>query len=207
MHTFGHRSIALAALVVLASVAACSSSATPTPAPTAAPTAEPATSASAPLASAGLPSIALPSGVTFPSGGGTAPDPATIVSADMAASVIGGSPTKVDMPGLSGLPVNIVSYQSSSGDSLTVLVEQIPGGLPANALQMAVAMAGAQGTDLQQLSGIGDAAVKQVDANSAVIAFVKGNLIVVLGGQSGSGAAAAMEPKVEALAQQVAGKL
>jgi hypothetical protein len=113
----------------------------------------------------------------------------------------------VDMPGLSGLPVKIVSYQTTAGDSLTVLVEQVPGGLPANALQMAVAMAGAQGADLQQVSGIGDAAVKQVDANSAVIAFVKGDIIVVLGAQSGSGAAAAVEPKVEALAQQVAGKL
>lgn len=207
MHTLRHRSIPMAALVVLVGVAACSSSATPTPAPTAAPTMEPTTGASAALPSTGLPSIALPSGVAFPSGAANAPDPATIVSADMAASVIGGSPTKVDVPGLSGLPVNVVSYQSSTGDSLTVLVEQVPGGLPANALQVAAAMAGAQGSDLQQIGGIGDAAVKQVDANSAVIAFVKGNLIVVLGGQSGSGAAAAMEPKVEALAQQVAGKL
>ena len=207
MHSLLHRPTALAALVVLVGVAACSSSATPTPAPTAAPTPEPTPAASAALPSGGLPSVALPSGITLPSGGGNAPDPATIVSADMAASVIGGSPTVVDMPGLSGLPVKIVSYQIPSGDSLTVLVEQVPGGLPANALQMAVAMAGAQGADLQQVSGIGDAAVKQVDASSAVIAFVKGDIIVVLGAQSSSGAAAAVEPKVEALAQQVAGKL
>jgi hypothetical protein len=67
-------------------------------------------------------------------------------------------------------------------------------------------MAGAKG-NLQTVGGIGDAAGKAVEANEATLAFAKSNYIVVLSAQSGSTAGTDLEPKLEALAQQVIGKL
>lgn len=196
--------LAMSGLVVvgLVSLISCSSgSATPTP------TAAPTTAASAALPSFVLPS-GLPSDITLPSGGGQggAPDAGSIVTSDMAASVIGGSPTKVAMPSLGGGVASIVAYTTSAGDTVTVLVEKVPGGIPAAALQAAMQMQGTQG-QLQAVSGIGDAAGKVLTDHDATLAFSKNDVIVVLNAKSGSMAGTDLEPKLEALAQQVAGRL
>jgi hypothetical protein len=178
-----------AAIVVL--VAACGSSATSAP-----------PDSSAPSGSVG----ALPSSVASALGSlGTAPDVASLVSADMAASVIGGTPTKVTAP-ISIPNISVVAYDNENGDELTVFVETIPGGLANVQLQAAIAIAGAQG-DLQSVSGIGDAAGKVVDTNEATVAFVKGTNLVVLQAQSDTMTGSDLEPKVEALARQVAGRM
>lgn len=187
------------AIAITVVVAACSGGATSAPSAAAG-------SPSAAAASA-MPSISIPSAFAsaLASAAGTAPDAATLVTADMAASVIGGSPTKVTPP-MSIPNVSLASYGTSGGDSVTVFVEVIPGGLASAQLQAAIAMAGAQG-QLETVSGLGDAAGKVVDANEATVAFVKGNDLVVISAQSGSASGSDLEPKVEALAQQVAGKM
>ena len=186
------------AIAAAIAVAACSSGATS--APSAA-----ATSSSA--AASITPSISIPSALAsaLASAAGTAPDAATLVTADMAASVIGGSPTKVTPP-MSIPNVSLASYGTSGGDSVTVFIEAIPGGLASAQLQAAMAMAGSQGS-MTPVSGIGDAAGKVVDANEATVAFVKGSNVVVISAQSGTTSGSDLEPKVEALAQQVAGKM
>ena len=179
------------AIASLVSVAACGSSATSAP-----------PSASAPGESTGT----LPSSVASALGSlGTAPDAAGLVTADMAAAIIGGSPSKVTSP-ISIPNMSIVSYSNESGDEVTVFVETIPGGLANAQLQAAIAVAGAQGS-LQPVSGIGDAAGKVVDTNEATVAFVKGTNLVVVQASSGTTAGTDLEPKVESLAKQVAGKL
>jgi hypothetical protein len=133
------------------------------------------------------------------------PDPSTLLTADQAASIIGGSPTPVTLP-LSIPNMSIASYENTDGDSVTVFVEAIPGGLASVQLQAAMAMAGAQG-DLQTISGLGDAAGKDVTDSEATIAFVKGSTIVMMQASSGTLAGSDLEPKLEAIARQVADKL
>ncbi len=188
------------AVAILVAVSACSSS-SPTSAPTTgASTAGPTTAASAPP-------IEIPSALASALGpGASMPDPATLLTADQAASIIGGSPTPVTVP--FNVPnMSIASYENTDGDSVTVFVEAIPGGVMGNAqLQAAMAMAGAQG-DLQAISGLGDAAGKEVNANDATVAFVKGSTIVVVEASSGTLTGSDLEPKLEAIAHQVADKL
>ena len=182
------------AIASLVSVAACGSSATSAP-PTGGSSASPGQSTGA-----------LPSSVASALGSlGTAPDAAGLVTADMAATIIGGSPSKVTSP-ISIPNMSIVSYSNASGDTVTVFVETIPGGLANAQLQAAIAIAGAQG-NLQPVSGIGDAAGKVVDTNEATVAFVKGTNLVVVQASSGTTAGTDLDPKVQSLAQQVAGKL
>ena len=187
------------AVAATVAIAACGSGATSAPSPAAG-------SPSAAAASI-TPSISIPSALAsaLASAAGTAPDAATLVTADMAASVTGGSPTKVTPP-MSIPNVSLASYGTSGGDSVTVFVEAIPGGLASAQLQAAMALAGSQGS-LTPVSGIGDAAGKVVAANEATVAFVKGSNVVVISAQSGSASGSDLEPKVEALAQQVAGKM
>ena len=184
-------------------VAACGGSAA-TPAPTATPPqAGPSAAGGAVLPSFAIP--AFPSGL-LPSGGslGNAPDASSIVTGDMAASVLGAAAQKVVMP-VAGI-ASIVAYTTAAGDTLTVLVEKVPGGVPAAAMQAAIRMAGSNG-DLQEVGGIGDAAGKVVDSNEATIAFAKGDFIVVLAAHSDAATGADLEPKLESLAREVTGKL
>ncbi len=187
----------LAAAVLLFVVACGSSSATSAPAPSSG-------------AASTMPSIELPSGLESAlasafAGAGDAPDASGIVTADMAGSIIGGNPTKVDFP--MNIPgMNVASYGNADGDSVVVLVQAMPPGVGSAELQTAIAMAGAQG-DLQPVSGIGDSAGKVVDDTSATVAFVKGSTLVVVEAESSSSSGSDLEPKVEDVARQAASKL
>ena len=190
-----------AALLVLAG---CSGSAT------AAPTAAPGSGAAAsgaPAASNGLPSIPafnLPSGLGG-LGAGTGLDASTVLTVDVAGTVIGGTPTLV--PGsMNTGPLSIVSYTNAAGDDVTMLVETLPGGVQQAILQAALAQAGAAG-DLQAVPGLGDFGGKGVGTNDATVAFAKNNTIVVITATSGTTAGADLESKLEAIAQGVLGKL
>ena len=186
------------AIAILLAVSACSSSGA---------TSAPTTGASAgPTDAASAPPIEIPSALAsalVP--GASMPDPATLLTADQAASIIGGSPTPVTLP-ITIPNVSIASYENTDGDSVSVFVEAIPGGLVNAQLQAAMAMAGAQG-DLQVISGLGDAAGKEVNDNDATVAFVKGSTIVVVQASSGTLAGSDLEPKLEAIARQVADTL
>lgn len=188
--------------VILIAIAACSGGATASPSGGSSPSA-----AAASTGASSAPSISIPSALAsaLASAAGTVPDAATLVTTDMAASVIGGSPTKVSPP-MTIPNVSIASYSTTGGDSVTVFVEAIPGGVASAQLQAAIAMAGAQG-QLQPVSGIGDGAGKVVNANDATVAFVKGNTLAVVQATSQSSTGSDLESKLEAIAKQVASKL
>ena len=184
---------------ILVSIAACGGG-TATTAPAGVPTAAPTSAASSQAAAT---QIVLP---TYPGSGGTgSADAGTIVTAEMAATIISGTLTKTNGPG-AGTAMSIVVYSNANGDSVTVLVEQVPAGVGTALLQAAIQSAGAQGT-LEVISGLGDAAGKAVTANEATVAFVKGANLVVISGSASTVAGTDLEPKVESVAQQVAGKL
>ena len=123
----------------------------------------------------------------------------------VAASIIGGIPTL--LPGsLNVGPMSLLSYGTASGDNVTVLVETIPGGVGQAAIQAAIQQAGATG-DLQPISGLGDTAGATVTDHEATVAFAKNNTIVVISATVAAMAGTDLEPKVEAVAQQIAGKL
>jgi hypothetical protein len=94
-----------------------------------------------------------------------------------------------------------------------VVVETIPGGLNQAALQLALSTAlaaggsDASGGSVTSVSGLGSAAIKEVDANSATYAFSKDNYFVVISITSSKNSGAAMDSQVEAPAQTAAGQL
>lgn len=158
----------------------------------------------APSAAVSEPSVAAASPGTGQAGGF---DAGALVTANMAASVIGGSPTKVDMPiGATGGAMSVASYTNPGGDSVTVLVERLPGMTGSLALQAAIAQQGSNG-NMQAVSGIGDAAGKVVEDHDATLAFVKGDTIVVLAATAAGSSGSDLESKLESLAQQLTGKL
>ncbi|HEV2006206.1 MAG TPA: hypothetical protein VGQ85_06280, partial [Candidatus Limnocylindrales bacterium] len=181
------------------SITACGGGAAAT-APGGVPTAAPTSAASSQAAAT---QIVPP---TFPGSGGTGSvDAGTVLTTEMAASIIGGTLTKTNGPG-AGTAMSVVVYSNANGDSVTVLVEQVPAGIGTAMLQAAIQAAGAQGT-LEVISGLGDAAGKAVTTNEATVAFVKGVNLVVISGSASAMAGADLEPKVESVAQQVAGRI
>ena len=181
----------LAATVLV--VAACGSSATTAPG-----------SSSAPGGGLNLGSFSLPSGLI--GGSGTAAvNASTILTAQVAAQILGGTPTL--QPGSMNLgPISMASYGTDSGDDVTVYVETIGTGLESAAIQAAIQSEGTNG-DMTPISGLGDAAGKVVDDHSATVAFGKNGTIVVVEASVAAQAGTDLEPKVEAIAQQIAGKL
>ena len=180
-------------------VAACSSSATTAPGASTAPGSSTAGDGGGGL----FGSFSLPSGLL--GGGSAAVNASTILTAAVAAQIIGGNPTL--QPGSINVgPVSMTSYASDSGDDVTVYVETVGSGLEATMIQAAIQSAGTSG-DMTPISGLGDAAGKVVDANSATVAFGKNGTIVVVAANVAAQSGADLEPKVEAVAQQVAGQL
>jgi hypothetical protein len=175
----------------LLSLAACSASATAAP-------------SSGSNGGAAFPSFAPPSGLDL-GGGTTTINASTILTADVAAAIIGGTPTL--QPGSMNLgPISLASYATDSGDNVTVWVEAVPGGIEQAAIQAAIQQEGTSG-DMQAISGLGDAAGKVVSDHDATVAFAKSNTIVVVSASVAAMAGTDLEPKVEAVAQQIAAKL
>lgn len=197
-------SLIIAPIVFL--IAACSGGTATTAPGSSTPPASAAPASSAPGSAAASPAASAAASPGSSVAQGTI-DAATLVTADMAASIIGGSPTAVAMPGgaFPGGAAAAVGYTTAAGDTVTVFAEQVPG-LTAASLQAAMAMAGQQG-DLQTVGDLGDFAGKQVTANEATYAFVKGTYLVVIDAQSGTLSGSDLDPKVLGVAQQVASGL
>jgi hypothetical protein len=102
---------------------------------------------------------------------------------------------------------------STGGGGGVVVVEAIPGGLNQAAMQLALSTALAAGGSnssggaVTSVSGLGSAAIKQIDANSATYAFSKDNYFVVISISSSKNSGAAMDSQVQAAAQTAAGQL
>jgi len=190
--------------VAILTLAACSSSATTAPGATVAPGGGGSNPGSSTTDGLGGLGGLLPSGLLGGSGSASI-DASTILTADVAAQILGGTPTL--QPGSMNLgPISLATYGTDSGDDVTVYVETIGTGLEAAAIQAAIQSEGTNG-DMTPISGLGDAAGKVVDDHSATVAFGKNGTIVVVEAQVASQAGTDLEPKVEALAQQIAGRL
>ncbi len=197
-----HRSQGIAGLIVATALIAVACNSSPTAAPSSA-AGGGAGSSQAPGggtgAGASLPDLSGLGGLGALAG---SVDISTLVTADMAASVIGTGAALV--PGTS-TPIT-ASYATPAGDTLTIFVESLPGVVQQAILNSALSQANANG-QLQPVSGIGDIAGKEVSDNSATVGFAKGGTLVIIEANSTTAAGTDLEPKVEALAQQVAGSL
>jgi len=104
---------------------------------------------------------------------------------------------------------------NAGGGSGIVVIEPFASGIGQQALEEAVAAAIASGggsssgsgSSTTEVSGLGTAAVKEIDSDSATYAFFKDNYLVVIDVTSGTKSGADMDSQVEAAAQTAAGKL
>lgn len=100
----------------------------------------------------------------------------------------------------------------SGGGGGVIFVEPFPGFVGQAALQAGIAaalsgQASGSGSSATAVSGLGSAAIKEIDTNSATYAFVKDNYLVVLNVTSGTKSGADMDSQVQAAAQRVADSL
>ncbi len=192
-----HRTSTIAGLIMASAViaAACSGSATAAPSSGAGGGA----GASADTGLGALSSLGL-GGLGALAGG---KDPSTMLTADAATSILGSPATAV--PGLN-TPIS-ASYADAAGDSVTVFIEALPGAMNQTLLTAALSQANADGS-LVAISGLGDLAGKEVSDTSATVGFAKGGTLVILNAESSSTQKGSdLEPKLESLAQQIAGSL
>ena len=190
----GHAGLLAAAVMLLG---ACSSGAA-TSAPTAAPRSAAATAAPIPPAPTGTPTAGGQTGTVDANG---------YLTPEVAASIIGGTPTRVAVPGNIGAGgMSLASYANPAGDNVTALVQPVPPGAGASMLQVAIQAAGAQG-ELQPLSGLGDAAGTVTGAHDATAAFTKGDILVVVYASAAAAAGTDLLARLETVARQIADKL
>jgi hypothetical protein len=195
-----HRTSTIAGLVLATAViaAACSSTATAAPAASSG-NAGGGAGASAAGGLGALSSLGL-GGLGALAGG---KDPSTMLTADAATSILGSPATAV--PGLA-TPIS-ASYSDAAGDTVTIFIEALPGSVTQALLSSALAQANADGS-LVAISGLGDVAGKEVSDTSATVGFAKGGTLVILNADSSSTQKGSdLEPKLESLAQQIAGGL
>ena len=184
-------------IAAVAGLAGCGGSSTTTPTPS------------------GLTLPVIPGLPTLPgtTGGGGAVAASTLLSASDVATISGDS-SVAEVNGTCGGGTCVYADTSSTGGGGgVVLVEPFPGGLGQAALQAALASAlsaggsNSSGGTTTAVSGLGDAAIKEIDANSATYAFSKDNYLVVINVTSSTNTGAAMDSQVQAAAEAAAGKV
>jgi hypothetical protein len=184
-------------IAALAALAGCggSSSATPTPSGFTIP---------------GIPGLTTTPG-SGSNGGGSASAETLLAVTDV--QTISGDPNVAVLSGTCSSITCVYADPGTGGGGGVIVVEPFPGGLGQAALQAAVAGAlSAGGSDsnggtTSAVSGLGSAAIKEIDANSATYAFSKDNFLVVINVTSSTNTGAAMDSQVAAAAQTAAGKL
>lgn len=141
------------------------------------------------------------------SGGSGSKDARTLLTQSIAAQ-ISGDPNVAQLSQACSPNVCIyVDTTSPGGGGASIFVETLPSGVSQTLVQQAIQHAGGSGANVQQISGVGDAAYKDVESNNVTIAFVKGNTLVALGASSRAGSGASLESGVESAAQQMANSL
>ncbi len=193
-----HRTSIVAGLIVASAMIATACSSSATTAPTAAANGGDGAGASSGLGGGAIPSLDL--GALGALSGGK--NPSTLLTADMATSLLGSAATAV--AGTS-TPIS-ASYADAAGDSVSIFVEALPGAMNQALLTSALSQANANGS-LVAISGLGDIAGKEVSDNSATVGFAKNGTLVIINAESATQAGTDLEPKIETLAQQIAGSL
>jgi hypothetical protein len=168
-----------------------------------------------PTASGGFSIPSIPGLPTLPgsvSGGGSA-SAATLLSVTDV-QTISGDPNVAAVGGTcSSVTCVYADTTTTGGSGGVIVVEPFPGGLGQAALQAAVAGAlssggaNSSGGTPMTVTGLGDAAIKEIDANGATYAFSKGNYLVVINITSATNTGADMDSQVLAAAQKAAGQL
>ncbi len=190
------KSLVLAAVSMgaIAVLAGCGSSSSPTPTP-----------------SGGNSVPSLPGLGSGPTGNGSSAAASTLLSASDVQN-ISGDPNVAELS-CSAQTCIYGDTGSSGGGSGVAVIEPFPDALGQAALEEAVAAALASGGSNSSggtttaVSGLGSAAVKEIDANSATYAFFKNNNLVVINVTSTTKSGADMDSQVQAAAQTAAGKL
>ena len=186
-------------IAAVAALAGCggSSSATPTPSG---------------LSIPGIPGLTITPGAGS-SGGSSTASAATILSAADVQTISGDPNVAVVGGTCSAITCVYADTAGTGGGGGVIVVEPFPGGLGQAALDAAVAGAlSAGGADSSggtttEVSGLGSAAIKEIDANSATYAFSKDNYLVVINVTSTTNTGAAMDAQVAAAAQTAAGQI
>lgn len=191
--------ISISAVAALAGCGSSSTSTSPTPS-----------------ASGGFTIPSLPGLPTFPgsvSGGGSGASAATLLSVTDV-QTISGDPNVAAVGGTcSSVTCLYADTTTTGGSGGIIVVEPFPGGLGQAALQAAVAGALSSsgstsgGGTVTAVTGLGDAAIKEIDPNSATYAFSKDNYLVVINITSATNTGAEMDLQVQAAAETAAGKL
>jgi hypothetical protein len=194
--------ISIGAVAALAGCGSSSTSTTPTPTG---------------LGGFSIPSIpglpTLPGSVTG-AGGGSGVGANTLLSASDVQSISGDSNVAA-VSGTCSTVTCIYADTTTTGGSSggVIVVEPFPGALGQAALQAAVEGAlssggvSSSGGTVTPVSGLGSAAIKEIDANSATYAFAKDNFLVVINITSATNTGADMDSQVQAAAEAAAGKL
>jgi hypothetical protein len=155
----------------------------------------------------GLPT--LPGSV---SGSGSSASAATLLSVTDV-QTISGDPNVAAVGGTcSSITCVYADTTTTGGSGGVIVVEPFPGGLGQAALQAAVEGALSSSGDTSSgtvtpVTGLGSAALKEIDANSATYAFSKDNYLVVINITSATNTGAEMDSQVQAAAETAAGKL
>lgn len=188
-------------IAAVAALAGCGGSTTPTPTP-----------------STGLSLPSIPGFPTLPGSGSSGSGGASVTAGTLLSvtdvQTISGDPNVAAIGGTCDSTTCVYADTASTGGGGgVVVVEPFPGGLGQAALQAALAGAlSAGGSDsgggtTTGVPGLGSAAIKEIDADSATYAFSKDNYLVVINITSSTNTGAAMDSQVEAAAQAAAGKL
>jgi hypothetical protein len=173
-------------------------------------------SSASPTPSGGFSIPSIPGLPTLPgsgSGGGSSASAGTLLTvADV--QTISGDPNVAAVGGTcSSITCVYADTTTTSGSGGVIVVEPFPGGLGQAALQAAVEGAlssggvNSSGGTVTPVSGLGSAAIKEIDANSATYAFSKDNYLVVINITSGTNTGADMDSQVQAAAETAAGQL
>jgi hypothetical protein len=169
------------------------------------------------------PTPSAPGGLTLPNIPGLPTLPGSVSGGGVGASTllsatdvqtISGDPNVAAVGGTcSSITCVYADTTTTSGAGGVIVVEPFPGGLGQAALQAAVAGALSNSGDtsgsgtVTPVTGLGDAAIKEIDANSATYAFSKDNYLVVINITSGTNTGAEMDSQVQAAAETAAGQL
>jgi hypothetical protein len=143
---------------------------------------------------------------------GSAPAAASLLSAADVQSISGDASVAALAGGCSATTCIYSDTTGSGGGGGVIFLEPIPGALGQAALQAGIAAAlsgsaASSGGTAVAVSGLGSGAIKEIDANSATYAFVKGNYLVVVNVTSGTKSGADMDSQVESVAQNIAGSI
>ncbi len=167
-------------------------------------------SSSTPTPSGGLSLPTLPGLGSGTTGNGSSAGADTIMSVSDVQSISGD-------PNVAALTCSpetcIYADPGTGGGGGVIVVEPFPSGIGQAALQAAVASAlesgggSSNGGTTTEVSGLGTAAIKELDDNSATYAFLKDSYLVVIDVTSGTKSGADMDSQVQAAAQTAAGKL